>query len=258
MPRPLLQRLVERRIEGFARQLVAFDDRIARDGLASASAWGLTQWAGPVQQCGEPASPGRPLLLVSNHPGLVDAAALLSTLADHDVRLLVAARPLFHALPALQAHLISVAPAGAGRAHALRAAVRHLRGGGTLLTYPAGRIEPDPAADWAGAQVALARWSPSVTYLARRVPALTVQPVAVSHVIAPRYRRHWLARQAIDSEDRDAIAAALQVLAARIHDNRPRLTIGAPITGGYADTLQSEIQRAMTALLHPTRSGPPL
>ncbi|KEZ78735.1 1-acyl-sn-glycerol-3-phosphate acyltransferase [Salinisphaera hydrothermalis] len=250
MPRRLLQRLVERRIAGFAGQLIEFDDRIARDGLASASAWGLTQWSGPVQQYGHPAPPGGPLLLVSNHPGLVDAITLLSTLADHDVRLLVAERPLFHALPALQAHLISVAPAGAGRAQALRAAVRHLRSGGTLVTYPAGHIEPDPAADPGGARAALARWSPSATYLARRVPALTVQPVAVSHVIAAHYRRHWLARQAIDPEDRDAIAAALQVLAARVHDNQPRLALGTPITGVATNALQSEIKQKMTALMH--------
>ena len=253
MPRRLLQRLVERRIAGFAGQLIEFDDRIARDGLAAASAWGLTQWAGPVRQLGEPARPGQPLLLVSNHPGLIDAVAVLSTLADHDVRLLVAERPLFHALPALQAHLISVAPAGAGRAHALRAAVRHLRNGGTLVTYPAGRIEPDPAADGPGAQAALARWSPSATYLARRVPALSVQPVAVSDVIAARYRRHWLARQATDSEDRDAIAAALQVLAARVHANQPRLAIGAPIAGVPAAALQGEIRHQMTALMHETQ-----
>ncbi|MGB7755842.1 MAG: hypothetical protein WBL23_07235 [Salinisphaera sp.] len=249
LPRRLLLRLVERRVDTFARQLIEFDSRIARHGLAAASAWGLMQWAGPVSQTGKPAAPGQPLLLVSNHPGLVDAVALLSQLEAHDVRLLVAERPLFHALPALRRHLIMVAAAGGGRAWSVRAAVQHLRAGGTILTYPAGRIEPDPASDPADAQAALECWSASTTYLARRVPELRVQPIVVSDVIASRYRRHWLARQAANAHDRDAVAAALQVLSARPHGAHPHLAMGAALSCQPTDALHERTLRAMTGLM---------
>lgn len=256
VPRGLLLRLAERRIDTFARQLIEFDTRIARDGLAAASAWGLTQWAGPVSQTGEPAAPGQPLLLVSNHPGLVDAVALLSRLAEHDVRLLVAERPFFHALPALRRHLILVAAAGGGRAWSVRAAIQHLRAGGTVLTYPAGRIEPDPASDPADAQAALERWSPSATYLARRVPDLRVQPIAVSNVIATRYRRHWLARQAASAHDRDAVAAALQVLSAPPHGAHPHLAMGAAVSCRQTDAPHEDTLRAMARLMRESQSPP--
>ena len=249
LPRRLLLRLIERRIDTFAQQLIEFDERIAREGLASASAWGLAQWAGPVCPSGQPEPPGQPLLLISNHPGLVDAVALLSRLHAHDVRMLVAERPLFHALPALRHHLIMVGADGGGRAKAIRAAVQHLRAGATVLTYPAGRIEPDPASDPAEALAALERWSPSTTYLARRVPDLTVQPIAVSHVIASRYRRHWLARQAANAHDRDAVAAALQVLSAPPHGACPRLAMGAALRGRPADALHADARHAMARLM---------
>lgn len=254
LPRGVLLRLAQRRIDTFARQLIAFDDRIARDGLAAASAWGLAQWAGPVAQTGEPAAPGHPLLLVSNHPGLVDAVALLSRLEEHDVRLLVAERPLFHAMPALRRQLIMVAAAGGGRSRAARDVVQHLRRGGTVVTYPAGRIEPDPASDPADALAALERWSPSTSWLARRVPELAIQPIVVGDVIASRYRRHWLARQAANAHDRDAVAAALQVLSAPPHGARPHLAIGASINGRSAAALHDETMHAMAHLM---RSPPP-
>ncbi|AWN15384.1 hypothetical protein [Salinisphaera sp. LB1] len=253
LPRRLLLRVVARRIDGFARQLIEFDDRIASDGLAAACAWGLGQWAGPVSQHGEPAAPGQPLLLVSNHPGLVDAVALLSRLAEHDVRLLVAERPLFHALPALRQHLIMVAAAGGGRAFAVRAATRHLRAGGTLLTYPAGRIEPDPASDLNDALTALECWSPSASYLARRVPELRVQPVTVSHVIAARYRGHWLAHRAANTHDRDAVAAALQVLSTPPHGAHPQLAWGAVLAGQPANALHAQTLDEMARLMRTSR-----
>ncbi|WP_423822157.1 hypothetical protein V5738_17680 [Salinisphaera sp. SPP-AMP-43] len=249
LPHGLLRRLVRGRVRNFAATLAEFDARITRFGLAAASAWGLQQWAGSLSRTGDFRCPGQALLLVSNHPGLVDATTLLAQLGGHDVRLLVADRALFEVLPGLAPHLIRIAPTQDSRTMALRDAARHLRRGGTVVTFPAGRIEPDPASRPADARVSLGHWSPSAAGLARLVPKLAVQPALVRDVLATRYRNHILARRSIDAQGRDAVAAALQMLAARPDLVRPRLSIGSAIEAASAEGLQAEILGTMDRLM---------
>lgn len=250
LPHRLLQRVVRSRVQNFAATLAEFDDRIARFGLVSASAWGLQQWAGALRRTGDFRLPGQALLIVSNHPGLVDATAVLAQLGGHDIRLLVAERSLFDVLPGLAPHLIRIAPGHAPRAAALREAARHLRRGGTVVTFPAGQIEPDPASRLADARVSLGQWSPSAAGLARLVPELAVQPVLVRSVLAQCYRDHILARRSSDAEARDSVAAALQILAARPGLIRPGLSIGAAIQASATDTLHADILRTMGRLMY--------
>ncbi len=101
---------------------------------------------------------------------------------------LAAQRPLFDALPNLRRRLLAIDPGAAGGL-AIRRAVRHLRGGGAILHFPAGRIEPDPRVAPRGEPL-LQPWRPGLDVLlaaaARACPELRVAAALVSGVISPR------------------------------------------------------------------------
>jgi len=105
----------------FAARLAGFDHAITHRGLAQAAAEITQVWTSQLElHHRPPTATGQPTLVVANHPGLIDAAALLSCLGGHEIRLLTADRPMLAALPALAEHLIPVDSGHRGRA--LRAA----------------------------------------------------------------------------------------------------------------------------------------
>ncbi len=111
------------------------------------------------------------------------------------------------ALPALHRSLL-VVPENHS-AGVLREIEKHLNQGGAVLTFPAGRIEPDPA--WLPVGGQFERWSRSTSLFVRRVPGLQIQPLLVGGVRLPRFIDPWLARWRRRPEDREWTAAVLQL-----------------------------------------------
>jgi hypothetical protein len=105
--------------------------------------------------------------------------------------------------------------------------LRHLRTGGSLLLYPAGRIEADPAL-FGVAETRPADWSGSLELLARAVSPLTVVPAMVSGVLSPGILRHPLARLHRDGERRRWLAATLQFVGGRSDRLSTRVEFGTP------------------------------
>src|ERR687889_1119820 len=168
-----------------ARQILTYDRIVGESGLGTGGAWALKRLSRNTSIEGQENVPRvGPLLLVSNHPGLADAVALFAATPRDDLRVIAADRPFLDALPNTSRHLMTVAETPGGRSRVARAAARHLRGGGSVLTFPGGRIEPDPAV-LPGAVAALDRWSSSADLFARLIPELVVVPVVVSGVISP-------------------------------------------------------------------------
>ncbi len=179
-PLELLARIPARRL---AREVATYDGIVGEAGLGAGGTWALGRMARRVEVEGrENVPPEGPLLLVANHPGLADALALFATVPRRDLRVVAAERPFLAALPNTSRYLISVSEASPRRFGAVRVATRHLRDGGAILTFPGGKIEPDPAV-LPGAVEALERWSESLDLFARLVPGLTVVPAVVSGVI---------------------------------------------------------------------------
>ena len=189
-----------------------------------------------------------PLLLVANHPGLCDAVALFAATPRPDLRVVAAERPFLDALPNTSRRLFTVPEASAaGRFGLIRAAGKHLRGGGAILTFPGGRIEPDPGV-LPGAAEALGRWSASVDLFARLVPGLAVVPAVVSGVLSPTALRNPLTLLRRRTEDRRWLAATLQVLAPALHGVTVKVEFGRSIyVGSEAHVSQAVI--AETRLL---------
>lgn len=227
--RALLESLSRRPARRLARQVLAYDRVVGEFGLGTGGAWALGKLSHGAGFEGQEKVPqDGPLLLVSNHPGLVDAVALFAAMPRDDLRVIAARRPFLDALPNTLRYLLTVADTPAGRSGVVREAARHLRNGGAVLTFPGGRIEPDPAV-LPGAVEALDLWSPSADLFARLTPGLTVVPVVISGVISPSALRIPLTRLRRHKRDREWLAATLQILIPALRNVDARVQFGHPI-----------------------------
>lgn len=222
----------------FARTACDFDTRVGEHGLSQGSAWLMGQMTSGLVTSGlAHVPPEGPVVILSNHPGMTDTVALFTSLASRaDLRVIASDRPFLRALPNVSRKLIFLPGEGAGQMVAMRTAARHLQDGGALLTFPAGDIEPDPAAFGPQrAAASLASWSSSYSLFARLVPATRFVPALVSHVVSPQAQRHPLTLLRRTARDREKLAAALQVALPRYRDLVARVTFGQlpnPAPGG--------------------------
>jgi hypothetical protein len=233
-----------------AREIASYDRIVGESGLSAGGAWALERMVGRVEIEGRERVPTEgPLLLVSNHPGLADAVALFSSIPRQDVRVVAAQWPLLDALPNTSRYLITVAKASSNRFAVLKSAAGHLKRGGALLNFPAGRLEPDPAV-WPGAIEALERWSTSVDLFARLAPNLIVVPVAVSGVFSPIALRNPLTYLRRREEDRWWLASNLQMLVPALRNVTVRVTFGASVRSADAgDAVSQRILAEMRRLI---------
>lgn len=212
----------------FALTVLEFDRRVAQDGLQAAASWGVQQFAAEVKLLGSEHLPkAGPALLVANHPGITDTLALYAAVPRNDLYTVAAARPFLAALGNIGKRLIHVDEDAHNHLRVVRSVARHLRSGGSVLTFPAGKIEPDPAA-LPGASMALDQWTDSISLFARLVPETQVIPVLVSGVFSPRALASPLARLRRRQADRERFAAMLQVAAPRRYPVRVTVAFGRP------------------------------
>lgn len=227
--RRLLESLCRLPAQRVARQIATYDQIVGESGLTAGGAWALKQMVRRAEIEGsERVPPEGPLLLLSNHPGLADAVALFSSIPRPDLRVVAAKWPLLDALPNTSRYLIKVAKASSNRFGVLRSVARHLKHGGAVLNFPAGRMEPDPAV-LPGAVEALERWSTSGDLFARLIPDLTVVPVAVSGVFSPIALRNPLTYLRYREEDRLWLASNLQMLMPVLRNVTMRVSFGVSI-----------------------------
>lgn len=211
--RELLRPLVYWPAKRFAHEVMTFDQRVQTEGLQRASSWFLPQFSPQYRFEGLEHIPATgPLLLVSNHPGLSDALALFAAIPRSDLMVIAADRDFLRALPNVSRHLLAVTEGTNERFGLLRRVTRHLRDGGMVLTFPAGKIEPDPAIDRQAALDSLETWSQSLGLFARSVEGLQIVPAIVAGVISARAKNHPLTRLRRSQRDRDWLGATLQIL----------------------------------------------
>ena len=208
---------------------------VAHDGdLKAASQWLLDIGAAGIQISGVEHVPAAgPLLFVGNHAGLGDAHSLLMASPRRDTKLMAHDFGILPGLRHFRAHVILVEREQPQKA--LRAALRHLRAGGSLLLYPRGEIEPDPGLYLEPALESLASWSRSMSLFARHVPGLAIVPVAVGGLISRRALRNPVVRRYRDEGRRHFLAATMQMMFPRYRDPLVSLHYGAALTGDRAN-----------------------
>ncbi|MGH3089303.1 MAG: 1-acyl-sn-glycerol-3-phosphate acyltransferase [Rubrobacteraceae bacterium] len=230
-----------------ARRAAEYDRIVGEGGLGAGGAWAMERMAREVEVEGVDALPREgPLLIASNHPGISDTVALFSAIPREDLRVVAAKRPFLEALPNTSRHLFTVDEASEYRLGLVREAARHMRGGGALLTFPGGGIEPDPAF-MPGASESLAGWSESLDLFARLVPNLALAPVIVSGVFSRRALKNPLIFLRSREQDRRWLAATIQTLAPKLHATTVKVRFGRPVRKpeehGVSDAVLQEARR---------------
>ena len=220
---------------------------IARDGhLRGASRWLVDIAAKGIHiQGAENVPAAGPLLFVGNHGGLGDAHALLMASPRRDTQIFANDFGILTGLPMMGRHVI-VVDKNDGYV-ALRAALRHLRAGKSLLLYPRGAIEADPGLHLDDALDSLRDWSRSFEFFARHVPGLAVVPVAVAGLLSRRALRNPVVNKYRDRDKRHFLAATFQMMFPYYRDPVISLAFGHPLR---ADDIGREpITREMEGLL---------
>jgi 1-acyl-sn-glycerol-3-phosphate acyltransferase len=215
--RSALRLLFGGQVRRFARDMGRFSLEIGRLGVATASRQLAARYGGEIKVGLPHRIPSEgPLLVVANHPGLMDTLAIYATLGRADVRALSRPQPLLTLLSELHRHLLFMPDEGPGRAWAVRGLLGHLRDGGSAILFPAGHLEPEPTFLRDGADP-LGCWSPGLGTLARlavrhRIP-LRIVPTAISGVLAHRIRRRFapLIRLRRSAQGRADLVAVLQL-----------------------------------------------
>ena len=204
----------------FARIFAEADARAAVEGLPGAGSSLSGSLGVTVNARGVDTTPREgPLLVVSNHPGAYDLAALCSLIPRADLKIIVYEIPFYRTFPNISRQMIFATDDPPGRMLALRGAVQHLKDGGAILQFGTGKIDPDPAVQ-PGAEAALAEWLPSIEVMLRKVPQTNLVLAVASGVVQRRFINHPLARLHRDAMDRRRLAEFMQVIQQLI---RPRL-----------------------------------
>ncbi|HSB03349.1 MAG TPA: hypothetical protein VLE49_22050, partial [Anaerolineales bacterium] len=136
-----------------------------------------------------------------------------------------------------------------------------LRNGGAALTFPAGEIEPDPDVH-EGAVESLCSWTDSVGVFVRMAPETPVLPIVVRGVIRKKTAHHPLTYLRRSREEREKLAAALQMLAHVMFKKRDvhvRVQIGNPIYAKDLGTTETKvIHQAVLAEMKQLIENPPV
>jgi 1-acyl-sn-glycerol-3-phosphate acyltransferase len=225
----------------FAGVCARFDATVARAGFREAMRELLDGLVKDVNLRGLEHVPSEgPLLIVSNHPGSYDSVAIAANLPRDDLQIIATGFPVLRRLPNARQHLIFTDPHAGANPSVARTAIQHLRSGGSVLIFPRGRVEPDPAV-LPGAEEGVSAWSPSVELLLRRAPQTIVQMTIVSGVLAPIFLRNPLLKIWKGLRDPQAIAEVTQILTQMLFANlvkvTPTISFGDPIT---VDELRSK------------------
>jgi hypothetical protein len=227
--RALLKRMCLPAAKRFAHQIASYDERVGTSGLSDAALLILEKHIGRLEVAGSENIPARgPLLIVSNHPGMSDAMALCASLPRNDLRIVAAERAFLQALNYTSRYLIYLQPGE--RSGNLRKIAEHLRGGGAVLIFPGGKIEPDPAIT-ADAAMSLEDWSRSIGLIVRLVKQVQVVPAIVSGVVCAAARRNPITRIRKEDKDRERVGAMLQALIPAYQTVSVKVAFGTPLDG---------------------------
>jgi hypothetical protein len=213
---PVLRRSLRMIFHGaarkFATRLVRFDQRIGQTDLPEGARHALLSFVKDVRITGKENVPqSGPVLFLSNHPGMTDTLCLFVAIHRSDLKIIALRRPFLEALPHTSAHLIYLGEQAAERMGAVRKASTHLRNGGAVLTFPAGKIEPDPDI-YEGASESLNDWLDSAGVFVHFAPQTKIVPVLVRNVLWDKAVRHPLTRLKSGRAERERLGASFQLL----------------------------------------------
>jgi len=262
--RPLLaslsRRLFSRAAQTFAHHMTEFDTAVGRHGLAQASRLALHNYVSNVRVFHRERLPAHAFLALSNHPGMTDTLLLFSALNRPDLRIIAAPRPFLAALPYTSEQLHYLTDDASSQAALIRKLSTHLRAGGAALSFPAGKIEPDPDVR-DGAAESLKSWASSASLFIRLAPEAAIVPVLVRGVVWSKAAHGLMTGLNDTKRDEERVAAALQLLAhtmLKVRAVSARVQFGRPIYAKALGTTNAQAihEAVLTEMAHLIRNPP--
>lgn len=225
--------LTRRPMQRFMELAAELDCVVGTEGLAAGARWLLPRFVKSYSASGVENLPAAgPLVIASNHPASVDSVVISAHVPRRDYKIIIGEIPFFKNLPNIRRNAL-FAPDRSdthGRLQVMREMIRHLKNDGSILIFPRGGIEPDPA--WMAAPDSeFDQWSRSLEILLKHVPHAQVLVTIVSGVISKRAMRHpitWLRKA---RADRQRLAFIYQFIRQVIADKEvfgltPHVTFG--------------------------------
>lgn len=212
--RKLIAPIVHKPTWKFSNLATRFDDLITQQGFPYASGWMMSHFVEEVQTHGVDRLPASgPLLLISNHPGVVDGLVISANLARDDLKIMMSGVPFVRHLENTPNHMIFTTLDTMDRMSALRSSIRNLREQRSLLIFATGKLDPDPSFRPVDVVCeALERWSNSVAVMINSVPNIQIVISIVSGVLSKQYFGHPLTKLRKTQHDRQRISEFLQVI----------------------------------------------
>jgi hypothetical protein len=236
---------------------IGLDCAVAEGGIPAGARWLLPRFVKSHSACGVENIPASgPLVIASNHPASIDSIVISAHVNRPDYKVIIGDIPFFEHLPHVSQHSIFAPDTNntAGRMQVMRESIRHLRNGGSLLIFPRGSIEPDPAF-MPHPEAEFDHWSRSLEIFMQRVPGLQILITIASGVISQSAMRHPITWFRKTRPDRQRLAflyqLARQMLSGKeIFGLRPRVTFGKIIVGKNHEHMLAEIEGAARRTLN--------
>jgi hypothetical protein len=232
--RDMVKPLLEKPINHFSSLIADLDGIIHRSGFVSAAQYALPRLTHDAVSTGNENIPiTGPVIIASNHPGTYDAFTIISQLPRDDIKLIVSGIPFFRNLPNASSHFIFSTLDTNVRTSVIRKSICHLQEGGTLLIFPSGRIDPDPAV-LPGAPDGLRRWSRSIEVFLKKVPQSKLVLTITSGVLSKDFTHSFFASLFRNDHERRRIMEFRQVIWQMLHRTplslNPKVSFAAPIS----------------------------
>jgi len=231
----------------FSRFGSNFDKLITKSGFNKAIKNAQNFFVGEVEVHGGNNIPRKgPLLVVSNHPGTYDAVVIAAHIPRDDVKIVSSGIPFIQKLRNADRHFLFATRDTYKRMIVIKRAIRHLKSGGTILIFPSGHIDPEPAF-MPEAMKELETWSRVIEIFLNKVPETTIQVAIVSNVLSRKHFKNLLTRLRTHWRDRQRIAEFIQVINQlvfrRKFRNIPKITFAEPF--GLKDISESSSTKAI-------------
>lgn len=166
--RKLVQSLMWFPAHKFSTLAASFDKNVAQSGICNAMRQLIPRFVKDVEVSGAGSIPADgPLLILSNHPGAFDELVIASNMPRNDLSIVADAFTFLKSLPATSNFLIFKENEINSRISVIRSIIRRLKEGKSLLLFPSGTVDPDPAL-LPGADAALQSWSRSIEIILKK------------------------------------------------------------------------------------------
>lgn len=260
--------LAGRAIRRFTQLASELDCVVEKEGLAGGARWLLPRFVKGYSAEGiENIPPAGPLVIASNHPASVDSLVISAHVSRRDYKVIIGEIPFFKHLPNISKNAI-FAPETSdsmGRMQVVRDVIRHLKNDGSILIFPRGGIEADPA--WMPyPDGEFDHWSRSLEIFLKHVPHTQVLVTIVSGVISKKAMRHPITWFRKARPDRQRLAFMYQFIRQMIAGKElfgliPRVTFGDLLStenttdrAHMLETITQSAHRVLRTHLTPTLS----